>query len=213
MRKIKKVQNIKNIMIEYIRINSKEYILVTLIFIIGLFIGVMFVNNCSESKQIAITNYISDFTENFKNNSNIDKTLLLSNSIKGNFILAVILWFAGTTIIGMPVVLGIILFRGFCLGYTVSAVTFYLGTWKGILFCICALFLHNVVFIPALLTTGVSSIKFYKSIINDRRKENIKIGITKHTIICLIMLVVLVLASFIESEISIGLLRTGIKFM
>ena len=37
--------------------------------------------------------------------------------------LAIILWFFGTTVIGLPIVFGIILYRGFCLGYTIAVVT------------------------------------------------------------------------------------------
>ena len=139
------------------------------------------------------------------------QTALVSTSIKSNIFLAIIVWFAGTTIIGMPVVLGIILYRGFCLGYTISAITYTLGIGKGILFCILTIFLQNIFFIPALLTMGVSSIKLYKSIINDRRKENIKVEIIRHTVISLIMLLLLILSSFIENEISVSLLKFGLS--
>ena len=213
MRKITKVQNIKNTMINYAKINSKEYILVILIFVIGLFVGVMFVNNVSESKEEVITRYISGFIEKFKENPEIDKQELIASSMKSLILLAFILWLAGTTIIGMPALLAIILFRGFCLGYTVSAITLTIGLWKGIIFCILALLLQNIFFIPALLTTGVSSVKLYKSIINDRRRENIKLGIIKHTLICILMLGVFIISSFIENSISISLLKFGINFI
>ncbi len=213
MKKYKRVSNIKNTIIEYSKNNSKEYILVILICIIGLFVGVMFINNCQEDKQDIITSYITEFIEKMKNIENIDKTDLIKTSVKSNIMLAIIIWFAGTTIIGMPVVLGIILYRGFCLGYTISAITLTLGTGKSILFCILTLFLQNIFFIPALLTMGVSSIKLYKSIINDRRKENIKIEIIRHTIISIIMLGILVISSIVENEISVSLLKFGIKYI
>ena len=76
-----------------------------------------------------------------------------------------------------------------------------------------ALFLQNILFIPAILTIGVSSIKLYKSIITDRRKENIKIEIIRHTIISVIMLCVLILSSLIENEVSLNLLKMGIKYI
>lgn len=215
MRRISRAKTLtlKNTMLNYAKGNSKEYILVILIFVIGLFVGVMFINNMSVAKEETITTYITEFIEKFKNTPHIDKPKLVASSMKSNFLLALILWLAGTTIIGMPFVLAIILFRGFCLGYTVSAITLTIGLWKGILFCILALFLQNILFIPALLTMGVSSIKLYKSIINDRRRENIKIGIIKHTMICILMLFVLIIASFIENVISIKILDFGINFI
>lgn len=212
MKKLKKITNWKTTIINFLKNNSKEYLLVIIIFIIGMFIGVMLVNNTSAENQQIIENYILNFIEKFKLIANLDKLNLLTTSIKDNIILAIALWIAGTTIIGMPIVFGIILFRGFCFGYTVAAVTFTLGLGKGIFFCILSLFLQNIFFILAILTIGVSSIKLYKSIIADRRKENIKIEIVRHTVISVLMLVVLIFSSFIENRISVNLLKFGIKY-
>lgn len=212
MKKLKRITNWKTTIINFLKNNSKEYLLVIIIFIIGMFIGVMLVNNTSAENQQIIENYILNFIEKFKLIANLDKLNLLTTSIKDNIILAIALWIAGTTIIGMPIVFGIILFRGFCFGYTVAAVTFTLGLGKGIFFCILSLFLQNIFFILAILTIGVSSIKLYKSIIADRRKENIKIEIVRHTVISLLMLVVLIFSSFIENRISVNLLKFGIKY-
>lgn len=212
MKKLKKITNWKTTIINFLKNNSKEYLLVIIIFIIGMFIGVMLVNNTSVENQQIIENYILNFIEKFKSIANLDKLNLLTTSIKDNIILAIALWIAGTTIIGMPIVFGIILFRGFCFGYTVAAVTFTLGLGKGIFFCILSLFLQNIFFILAILTIGVSSIKLYKSIIADRRKENIKIEIVRHTVISLLMLVVLIFSSFVENKISVNLLKFGIKY-
>ena len=76
-----------------------------------------------------------------------------------------------------------------------------------------SLFLQNILFIPAVLTMGVSSIKLYKAIMNDRRKENIKIEIARHSVMSSLMLGILVLASVLESEVSVLLLKIGIKYM
>ena len=207
MEKLGKTLHIKALRIKYIKNNSKEYILTILIFLIGLFIGVMFVNNCSEDKIELINEYILQFEEKFKQIEKIDKNSLFISSIKSNMLLAIGLWIAGTTVIGMPIVLGIVLYRGFCLGATISSISMALGIGKGIIFSICALALQNIFFIPAIITIGVSSIKLYKSIIADRRKENIKIQIFSHTIISLLMLAVLIFSSFIENEISVILLK------
>ena len=211
MKKIKMPSIIKNTIGQYVSNNLKEYILVLIIFLIGIFIGVMFINNCSEEQETSIISYIDEFIEKFKSMENLDKSNLLGDSIKSNIGLAVIIWLAGTTIIGMPVVLGIILFRGFCLGYTISSVSLAIGTGKSLLFCFMGLALQNILFIPAVLTMGVSSIKLYKAIINDRRKENIKIEIVRHSIISSLMMIVLATSSVLECEISVTLLSLGMK--
>ena len=98
------------------------------------------------------------------------------------------------------------------LGFTISSITVALGTLKGILFCIVSLVLQNILYIPAILTIGVSSIKLYKSIITDKRKENIKIEIIRHTIISTIMIAVLVLSTIIENFISLKIIKKIIKY-
>ena len=136
----------------------------------------------------------------------------IEKDIKNNIILVLLLWFAGTTIIGIPIVLGIILVRGFCLGYTISACVFTLGKIKGILFIITTIFLQNIIFIPALMILGVSSIKLYQSIIKDRRKENIKLSILKHIIISIGIMLTLIISSIIKVEISYRLIVLLVRY-
>ena len=202
----------KEISINYIRNNFKEYTLVGLLFIIGLFIGVMVINNCGEAQIGEISTYITDFITKFKENVNIDKMQLITESIRNNIILAIILWLAGTTVIGVPIVLVLILFRGICLGYTIAAISYTLGTIKGILFCLTSILLQNILFIPAILTLGVSSIKLYKSIVKDRSKETIKLNIIKHTIISLFMIFILIISAVVENMVSVSILQNFIKY-
>ena len=136
----------------------------------------------------------------------------LQKDVKNNVILVLLLWFAGTTIIGIPIVLGIILIRGFCLGYTIASCVFVLGKLKGIIFVLLTIFLQNIIFIPALMILGVSSIKLYKSIVKDRRKENIKLSILKHSIVSFIIMLALIISSIIKIEVSYRLIVNLIKY-
>ena len=52
--------NYKNALKNYIKINYKEYILISLIFLIGIFVGVMIINNSKESQISEISTYIND---------------------------------------------------------------------------------------------------------------------------------------------------------
>ena len=213
MRKLRhNVPKIKTAISNYILKNSKEFILIGLLFIIGIFVGVIIINNSSDLQGQEISTYILEFINRLKNIQNLDKTSLIIDSIKNNSILAIIIWLAGTTVVGVPIVLTVILFRGICLGYTISAMSYTLGTFKGSMFSIISLCLQNLLFIPALIGLGVSSIKLYKSIIKDRRRENIKVEIIRHTIFSGLMLGVLVISSFVENIISVSILQNVIKF-
>ena len=154
---------------------------------------------------------MNQFIEQLRNTDNIDNIKLLKTSIGQNIILAISLWFFGTTIIGIPVVFGIIAYRGFCLGYTISACINIMGIQKGIIFVLNLLLLQNILLIPAILALAVSGIKLYKSIIKDTRKENVKLEMVRHTIFSLIMLVVLMASSVIEIFISTNILTFYVR--
>lgn len=126
-RRKKKESKLKQIILKHIENNIKEYAIVSIIFLIGIVIGVIFINNTSENQSLEITNYITSFTQDIKENKNIDTLLLLKDSIKKNVLLAIFLWFMGSTVIGISVVYLTICFRGFCLGYTISSIILSLG--------------------------------------------------------------------------------------
>lgn len=194
----------------YVKNNIKEYIIVCIIFLIGLFLGSFFINNIEENKKHEIKEYIVTYLKEFEEKT-IDYRETINYEIKENIILVLIIWFAGSTIIGIPIVLGIIAFRGFCLGYTISACTYVLGTGKGILFVASTLIIQNLIFIPALITLGVSCLKLYQAILKDKRRENIKMEIVRHTFISIIMLIIIILASILETQISTRLLKIVIN--
>lgn len=150
--------NIKNTIYQHIINNSKEYIVITLIFLIGIFLGVMFINNSQEAQMSEISSYLNNFTEKLKNTENLESIKILKTSIFENIVLAITLWFFGTTVIGIPVVFGIILYRGFCLGYTIATIIAVMGIGKGISFIFMTLVLQNIIFIPCIIAIGVSRI-------------------------------------------------------
>lgn len=90
---------LKEILKQHIGNNSKEYIIVTLLFVIGIFLGVFFVNNIQETPKLEIQDYINNFIEKMKTTGNFDNMTLLRNSIGQNILLAVMIWFFGTTVI------------------------------------------------------------------------------------------------------------------
>lgn len=197
---------------QHILNNKKEYLIVALLFIIGIFLGVFFINNSNEIQKNEINTYLTSFIDKMKNTENLDYGELLKISVGQNIFIAIVLWFFGTTVIGLPIVFSVVIYRGFCLGYTIAACSIILGFSKGLAFVLILLLLSNVIFIPAILALAVSGFKLYKSIIKDRNRDNIKLEILRHTIFSLIMFVFLIIAAFIEIFISTNILSAIIKY-
>ncbi len=123
----KKSSRTKEIILSHIQNNIKEYFIATIIFLIGIVIGVIFINNTSETQSSEIISYINTFINGIKENQEIDELALLKDSISKNCVLAILLWFIGSTVIGISIVYIILAFRGFCLGYTISSIILTCG--------------------------------------------------------------------------------------
>ena len=208
----KQKSKLKNVLLNHIYQNLKLYIVVTIVFLIGIIAGVIFINYAAESQITEIGEYLNQFITALKGDYQIDKGELLKNALLENLKLTIAMWFIGSTVIGMPIVFGIVLYRGFCIGYTVSSAIVVLGMQKGIVFFLTTILLQNIVFIPVLIALAVSGMKLYQSIMKDKRKENIKIEIVRHTMVSIILFAVLMGASFIETYVSSNLLESSINF-
>ena len=194
-----------NIIVRHIKNNLREYIIISIIFLIGVIIGVIFINNLKENQQDIINVYLNSFIESIKNENQIDNVELLKTSIISNIKLCLYLCIAGLTVIGIPILYIIICYRGFCLGYTISATIASLGVKNGSLFIISTIFLQNLIIIPCIFFLTISGMKLYKTIVKEKKKENIKLEIIRHAIFSVIILVFLIIASFVETYISTAL--------
>lgn len=90
---------IRDTLKQHILNNKKEYIIVVLLFLVGLFSGVFFVNNIQENQKVEISSYLNNFIEKMKTTENLKYADLLKNSMGQNILLAIMIWFFGTTVI------------------------------------------------------------------------------------------------------------------
>lgn len=203
----------KEIIINNILKNKRKYILLLLIFIIGIVLGVFFINNSDENQKKEINEYIMNFVTTLKENNSIDKKELVKASLKGNIVMGIALWFIGSTVIGLPLIYFFVLYKGLCIGYTMSSAILTLSTGKGILFCISSILLHNIIMIPAILMIAASGTNLCQAIIKNRTKENIKLEIIKHSIISFIGIIFFMLSSLVEVYISTNFLMMVVKYI
>lgn len=211
IKKGKRTNRVKEIVLNYIQNHIKEFLMITIVFLIGLVFGVIFVNHMNDTQEQEITSYISEFGGKLQQNNTIDKGELLKESVASNLIVLLVLWFAGCTVVGMPILYGVTCLRGFCLGYTVSVIFASLEFKSAILFIMSSLILQNLLFLPALFALVVSGINSYQSIMKDRAKSNIKMEIYRHTIFSCFIGIILIASSFVEVYLSTNLFLLLVK--
>lgn len=201
-----------NILYNHITNNKRGYFIVSILFFIGVIIGVLFINNISDTKIEEINTYLNNMVENIKTYEKIDYGTLLKKSVSSSLTLIIILWFGASTIIGIPIVYGSIVIKGFSIGYTISSIIMCFGTGKGTIIALSIMLLHNIIFIPAMLGASVSGMKLYQSIMKNKNRDNIKLEILRHTIFCAFMLGLMLVSSLIEvygsTNLFIMLLKT-----
>lgn len=194
----------KNILVNYINKNKTDLLIIIVLFFVGIAIGIIFINNTEDIQKNDIRNYIDNLICNAKNYANIDKTQLLSISVKNNLLFIIIIWFLGCTIIGGPIIYLAIIYKGISIGYTISALIAVLGVKTGTIITILALALQNIIYLPIVFVIAENGVKLYKGLY--KRCINIKEELIKHTIIMSASLVITFLSSLVEVYCSTNLL-------
>lgn len=197
----------------HIENNLREYAIASIIFIIGILFGVIFINNLNDTQNNEIGNYINISIENLKESQDINQLLFIKETIKENLTFVILLWLMGSTVIGLLLVYIIVAFKGFCLSYTISAIFHVLNNGKTIAMLVSTMLLKNIIVIPCTIALAVSGMKVYKSIMQDRRKENIKLEILRHTGFSIFILIILILSSLIEVYLSQLILKCCVKYI
>lgn len=194
-----------SIIINHIKANYKEYILSLVLLFIGLVIGVILVNNTSDEMKLNIQNYLEEYIADIKSADSIDRGTIFSETIKNTYSFIFIIFISGLLVVGFPVACGALIYKGFCLGYTIATTIKILGTWNGFIFSFTSLFFQNLIYLPCILALTVSSIKICKSIIKDRRRQNIKIEILRHIFFSIFISVICLFGIILETFISSNL--------
>lgn len=194
----------KTILLDYVIKNKKNFIVIITLFCIGIAIGIFFINNSNEVQTKEINSHIDSLINNIKNSEDINKLELLFLSVKQNVLFIMLIWFLGCTIVGGIFIYIAIIYKGFSIGYTISAIIATLGVKNGTIFALISLFMQNIIFLTAFFIIAENGIKLYKGIY--KKCINLKEEVIRHTIIMLISVILAVISSCIEVYFSTNLL-------
>lgn len=200
-----------NIIKKHIKQNLKNYLLLFAILLIGIFIGIIVINNSNSEQKNQISNYVNDFTKELKNNK-IDYVLLLKKSIKSNIKIVIIILLISLSLFGTIGGYAICLYKGFSLGYSISSIIAVFGVSKGLIFAMSLILFSQMIYIPAIFYMITASNKFYKTIIYNDYDDK-KIEIIRYFITIFIGFILLTLSSLVETFINSNLLLGLLNFI
>ena len=176
--------------------------LITLIFLTGILVGDYKALGLTSGVKSHLLTLIDDYLKGGVN-VGLDKQAILLNSFlnQGKSIIAV--WFLGLTIIGMPIILGVVFLKGFSLGFTISFLVKE-KAGSGVLISILSILPQNLIFIPLLIIWSVVGINFTFYIAKGRSGSRTPLskGLISYTLLMLISLVIVLIGSLIEAYLS-----------
>lgn len=142
-------------MIVWTSLSKKMYIFLSIILVIGMIVGIVFVISLDEStKEILFLN----INEYLQSKSNI-------NGILEHIILLSILFVLSILLVGGPLIIFFIFYNGFSLGFITSTLTYIFGI-KGMFYGIIYALITKFIFIIILIIFSVNLFKITKLVID-----------------------------------------------
>lgn len=161
--------NLKIHLISHFKSNFLKYLLVIIILMVGISSGVITIKIMNESLRNELYTFLNDFFSTI-NSQEINNLSLLKNSILNNLKTALIIWIMGIFILGIPITLGIIFFRGFTIGFSIGFIINDFG-FKGLMLSILTLIPQNIFIIPGIIVISSLSISYSMDFIKNRKKN------------------------------------------
>ena len=196
---------LKKIIIRHIDIYSKTYIIIAILFLIGISLGVLYTNSMDDKSLFKSKEFFTEFQKTIDNTESFNfKENIISSFIKELKFEGIIFIITCTIILGDAVYL-LILYKGFSLAYVMSSAIKVYGTKKGLLFSFLTLGISNIFCIPCIIFFSVYCINFIKKIKN--KNMNLKIEYGKFIVVFVIILLISTIFETINLDFSYKMLK------
>lgn len=192
--------------------NINIYFKILIIFIIGICIGIFTINQLPETGKQTISEYINNSMSQLKSGVEIQKWQLLRNSLLKNIIIVFAIWFFSLTMFGNIILYFIAFIIGMTFGYTLSALMTTFTFLQGLLFFITSMLLQNIIFIPSMFFLLTHGIKTNKELIANQ-STNFKFALIRNSIYTIMVMILLIIASFVEVYISGKFVYSIVKYL
>lgn len=184
------------------------YLIVIFVFILGISLGALAVNNIDEVSKSDAKIYIEGFLDLTSQNE-LQSAYILKQSIKFNLYFTSILFFSGMVYIGILFIPILVAFRGFCIGFSVAFLTENLGR-NGFLLSLGSVLPQNLIYVPVLIVMGVIGMNY--SLWTLRNKYFKKFGamnnlFATYAFSTLVLFIVLIAGCIVESYITSLIVR------
>ena len=190
----------KKWMREYIEINKREILVVIGLILIGIIIGVgVYIFASNATKELAISSVKSVF--DISKSESYVKTNVITNGIKADLLLILILAILSVTLFGKWIIYLIVTLKGVALSlYTILLFNVFGPLW-GILAFILLVLLVNILYLPALIYLVVTFLEVNFNIFKTRINNINVVGIYK-VLLAIFITFVIMFSSIVVEQIT-----------
>ena len=195
--------------------NKKKITLfITLVFFIGLVFGSFYITILDNKEKALIIKKVSSF---FVSNSKLDfgdKLILFKNSLISNIVYFVTLWFLGLSVIGIPITIIMLFFKGFICGFSIASI-FACFKMKGIIAILLYIFPNTIILSLFTMFLCSFSLKVSLSILDNAiHKKSLNFGsfMGKYFFILMILILLSVLCALFDGFINPHILNLFTNF-
>ena len=183
---------------QHLRENRILYGMGIVFFLVGLFLGQSQIALLSADAAEALTHWLHTFSAPFTSES---AATLFWAALRqqGKSLLTV--WFLGMTLIGAPLILGVLLYRGMALGFTLHLL-FRFHSFRGLGIFLFAVLPQNLLYIPCLCAGAVLALRLSVQLLKKKRKQPFLSLFLKYQLAFLLLFLLTVAGSLVEAWIS-----------
>ncbi len=196
--------------LNYFRKNVALYFFVLLLFVLGVMAGSLTVRALGADQKQELVDHLQVFLRGLGPSADkVDPRAVMQRADSVHLKTAVVLWVLGVTIIGLPLVVGVIFVKGFVIGFSVGFLVEQMGL-SGLVFSIFSIWPQNLVAVPAFLIIAASSISFSWMLLVNRlahRKTHWVEEFSSYTVLCVGMTALLMVAGLLEGYVTPALMR------
>lgn len=171
---------------------------------IGISSGAITIKVLNTGQKNELINFLDSFFKVLNENS-ISSFSLLKQSLMNNLQTVILIWILGIIVVGIPVIMGVLILRGFVIGFTVGFLIEGFGL-KGFLFALFAVMPQNIFIIPCLIIISVIATKFSVVIIKNKLRKapsyNFSNKVSKYSVSIFMISLLILLGSLVEAYIT-----------
>lgn len=188
---------------------KRKYKILSIIALLGIILGISFLFVISKEDKQLVVDYITNFFNTINDGKELNYIGSLLNSLINNILYITIIWLLGISIIGIPIIVGILLFKSFVFGFSFSSIIYTYG-FKGTIGALLYTFPHQIGYLFILILLSFYALNFSFRLFKYlflRQTFNFKEIMRRYLKLYLFSLIVVIILSLFETYISTYLLK------